>query len=315
MSITLYTGTPGSGKSFHAAKDIERRMRRGGTLICNFPVNTGFVRKCRAQVEYWDNSELTAERLVAYALEHHKIGKEGQALVVIDECQIIFNCRDFGRKDRNAWVTFFSQHRKLGFNIILITQSDRMLDKQIRSLVEDEVKHRKLKNYGFGGMFLSLFSFGRTWFIAIDYWYGGNKLKLGHSVFPYRKRYSTLYDSYRLFSDMVSAGGAVCAGGNRVSGGAPGNGGAARGDRDERGLLLERLAAVLEEARNRKAAWAPICCLCPYSFANFPKGGMAGGTLPPRPLIQAAQGRGPLRRAGQQVALSMARKSWAFFRA
>jgi len=153
MSISLYTGTPGSGKSFHAAKDIEHRMRRGGTLICNFPVNTGFVKKCRAQVEYWDNSELTAERLVAYALEHHKIGKEGQALVVIDECQIIFNCRDFGRKDRNAWVTFFSQHRKLGFNIILITQSDRMLDKQIRSLVEDEVKHRKLNNYGFGGMF------------------------------------------------------------------------------------------------------------------------------------------------------------------
>ena len=38
-------------------------------------------------------------------------------------------------------MTFFSQHRKLGFNIILITQSDRMLDKQIRSLVEDEVKH------------------------------------------------------------------------------------------------------------------------------------------------------------------------------
>ena len=253
MSITLYTGTPGSGKSFHAAKDIEHRMRRGGTLICNFPVNTGFVKKCRAQVEYWDNSELTAERLVAYALEHHKIGKEGQALVVIDECQIIFNCRDFGRKDRNAWVTFFSQHRKLGFNIILITQSDRMLDRQIRSLVEDEVKHRKLNNYGFGGMFLTLFSFGRTWFIAIDYWYGGNKLKLGHSVFPYRKRYSNLYDSYRLFSDMVTAGGAVCAGGDRAGGGAPGNGGAASGGQEERGLLLERLAAVLVEARNRKS--------------------------------------------------------------
>lgn len=252
MSITLYTGTPGSGKSFHAAKDIERRMRRGGTLICNFPVNEGFVKKCRAHVEYWDNSELTAERLVAYALQHHKIGVEGQALVVIDECQIIFNCRDFGRKDRNAWVTFFSQHRKLGFNIILITQSDRMLDKQIRSLVEDEVKHRKLNNYGFGGMFVTLFSFGRTWFIAIDYWYGGNKLKLGSSVFPYRKRYSNLYDSYRLFSDMVPAGGAVCAGGNRVSGGAPGNGGAASGDRDERAVLLARLAAVLAEARNRK---------------------------------------------------------------
>ena len=252
MSIWLYTGTPGSGKSFHAAKDIERRLRRGGGLICNFPVNTGFVKKCRAHVEYWDNSELTAERLVAYALEHHRMGKEGQALVVIDECQIIFNCRDFGRKDRNAWVTFFSQHRKLGFNVILITQSDRMLDKQIRSLVEEEVKHRKLNNYGFGGMFLTLFSFGRTWFIAINYWYGGNKLKLGYSVFPYRKRYSSLYDSYRLFSDMVTAGGAVCAGGNRARVGAPGNGGAASGGRDERAVLLGRLAAVLAQARNRK---------------------------------------------------------------
>ena len=42
------------------------------------------------------------------------------------------------------------------------------------------------------------------------------------------------------------------AGGDRASGGAPGNGGAASGGRDERGLLLERLAAVLVEARNRK---------------------------------------------------------------
>lgn len=179
MSITLYTGTPGSGKSFHAAKDIVQRLKRGGGLICNFPVNENFVgKRLKAHVEYWDNSELTASRLVAYAMEHHEIGKEGQTLVVIDECQIIFNCRDFGRKDRNAWVTFFSQHRKLGFNVILITQSDRMLDRQIRSLVEEEVKHRKLNNYGFGGMFLTLFTFGRTWFISINYWYAGNKLKL-----------------------------------------------------------------------------------------------------------------------------------------
>lgn len=67
---------------------------------------------------------------------------------------------------------------KLGFNVILISQSDRMLDRQIRALIETEVRHRKLNNYGFGGMFLTLLTFGRTWFIAIDYWYGGNRLKL-----------------------------------------------------------------------------------------------------------------------------------------
>lgn len=258
MSIWLYSGTPGSGKSFHAAKDIVRRLKKGGGLICNFPVNEDFVpaKKLRAHVEYWDNSELTAERLVAYALERHKIGKENQTLVVIDECQIIFNCRDFGRKDRNAWVTFFAQHRKLGYNVILISQSDRMIDRQIRSLIETEVRHRKLNNYGLGGMFLSLFSFGRTWFIAIDYWYGGNKLKLGQTVFPYRKRYSEVYDSYKLFSDMVTAGGDVCAGGNRVSGGAPGNGVAAEDDQEQKKALVLDLISVLR-VRQRELAVLP----------------------------------------------------------
>lgn len=244
MSITLYTGTPGSGKSFHAAKEIVRCLKRSCGLICNFPINEHYVRKPKAHVEYWDNSELTAERLVAYALEHHKIGKEGQTLVVIDECQIIFNCRDFGRKDRNAWVTFFSQHRKLGFNVLLITQSDRMLDKQIRALVEDEVKHRKLNNYGFGGFFLSLLTFGRTWFIAITYWYGGNKLKLYSSVFPYYKRLGNVYDSYKLFSDMVTAGGDVCAGGDRAAVGPQGTAAPPDGDQNRR-QLHQRLVDVL----------------------------------------------------------------------
>lgn len=251
MSIWLYTGTPGSGKSYHAARDIVTRLKRPGGLICNFPVNEGFVppKKLRSHVEYWDNSELTAARLVSYALEHHKIGVEGQTLVVIDECQIIYNCRDFGRKDRNAWVTLFSQHRKLGFNFVLITQNDRMLDKQIRALVETEIRHRKLNNYGFGGLLISLT--GMTWFIAIEYWYGGNKLKLGQQLFPYRKKYARVYDSYKLFSDMASSGGAVCAGGNRVSGGAPGNGGAA-GEEKERRALQMRLASVLLEMQKRK---------------------------------------------------------------
>lgn len=257
MSIWLYTGTPGSGKSFHAAKDIVGRLKRPGGLIANFPVNEDFVPegKRKSHVEYWDNSELTAERLVAYALEHHKMGVEGQTLVIIDECQIIFNCRDFGRKDRNAWVTLFSQHRKLGYNFILITQNDRMLDKQIRALVETEIRHRKLNNYGFGGLLISLT--GMTWFVAIEYWYGGNKLMLGKQIFAYHKKYAKVYDSYKLFSDMVSAGGAVCAGGNRASGGAPGNDGPAGDDQEERRALVCRLISALTVMQNAALVPAP----------------------------------------------------------
>lgn len=212
MSIALYTGTPGSGKSYHAARDIVAWLKRGKPLIANFPVNPECVLKKLGkgtlEVTYSDNSELTADSLSAYAYKHNKPGVEGQCLVVIDECQVIFNCRDFGRKDRNAWVNLFAQHRKLGFDFILITQHDRMLDRQIRYLVETEVKHRKLNNYGLGGMILSLFTGMSTWFVAIEYWYGGNRLKLNSRTFRYNKKYENVYDSYRLFTDMAGLPGA-----------------------------------------------------------------------------------------------------------
>lgn len=202
--ITLYSGTPGSGKSYHAAKDLIARFRRGGGIIANFPLKVpdNIKPKKELRVAYWDNSEITPQRLVAYALKYHKMGVEGQTLIVVDEAQVIFNCRDFHAKDRADWVKFFSQHRKLGFNMLLITQNDRMLDRQIRVLIENEVKHRKLNNYGFGGGVLSLLTFGSTWFIAIEYWYGGNKLLLSREVFRYNKRVSEIYDSYRMFDDQ-----------------------------------------------------------------------------------------------------------------
>ena len=86
---------------------------------------------------------------------------------------------------------------------------------------------------------------GMTWFVAIEYWYGGNKLMLSKQIFAYHKKYSKVYDSYKLFSDMVSAGGDVCAGGNRASDGAPGNGGPDAHDQQAKKRLMRRLVAVL----------------------------------------------------------------------
>ena len=211
--IWLYTGTPGSGKSLHAAKDIFFRLkRRKGGLICNFPILESRIPDGYPFL-YLDNSELTVKRLVDFARQHHKVGKEGQTLIIIDECQILFNCRTFGKSDRGDWVKFFTQHRKLGYNIILITQNDRMIDKQIRALVEYEIRHRKLTNYGFGGKVLGfvslllfplrLFGYGATWFLAIEYWYGGNGLKLSQEAFLYRQLYADMYDSYRMFDSTL----------------------------------------------------------------------------------------------------------------
>lgn len=200
--IWLYTGTPRSGKSLHAARVILKRMKKPGFIICNYAVKTDIVKHCRANVIYKDNSELSANYFVQFAMEHHKIGIEGQSLIVIDECQILFNCRDFGRKDRSDWINFFAQHGKLGYDIILITQNSRMLDKQIRSFIEVEVKHRKLSQYGFLG---ALICFIRPRFAAVSYWAGGNGVYTGKEIFSYQKKYSVIYDSYKMFSEFASA--------------------------------------------------------------------------------------------------------------
>ena len=212
--------TSAEGISRHIGKAVDRAGSRAQRTVQErhtLPTGAGIVDAEGAICHAVGNSELTAKRLVEYALEHHKIGVEGQTMVIIDECQIIFNCRDFGRKDRGAWVTLVSQHRKLN-------------------------------NYGFGGLLISLT--GMTWFVAIEYWYGGNNLMLSKQIFAYHKKYSKVYDSYKLFSDMVSAGGDVCAGGNRASGGAPGNGGPDAHDQQVKKRLMRRLVAVLIVIQN-----------------------------------------------------------------
>lgn len=194
--IWLYSGTPGSGKSYHAACDIFYRIKRKNKMknkvIGNFPIAL-----TNKNYTYLDNSEITPAKLRNYARLHHVLGVEGQTLVILDEAQIIFNSRSWNSSDgtRMEWIIFFTQHRKLGFDFILIAQNDRMIDRQIRSLVEYEVAHLKIGNYF---RFLPI-----TVFLAVQRWYG-QKMKLAHELIFYRKKIAAIYDTYKLFSQRNS---------------------------------------------------------------------------------------------------------------
>jgi hypothetical protein len=98
-------------------------------------------------------------------------------------------------------------------------------------LVETETKHRKLNNYGLGGMLISL-TFC-TWFVAIDYWYGGNKLVIGKQVLRFKKRYEKFYDSYKLFEKMSSKKTSTAGVSGAGDSGAPGEADAGRDDEYE----------------------------------------------------------------------------------
>ena len=89
--------------------------------------------------------------LVGYASQFHKRQPDGQmiekqTLVIIDECQTIFNSRSWNTKGRSDWISMFTQHRKFGFEFLLISQDKVFVDKQIRAVFEWDYEHRNLKS-------------------------------------------------------------------------------------------------------------------------------------------------------------------------
>lgn len=203
--IELYSGTPGSGKSLHVAKIIRERLRMYNCVIIgNFYVNQNTVKKRKGTYIYVDNSRLEPERLIKFAIRYarHKGRrlKEDELYLFIDEAQLLFNSRDWQLIKTSGWVSFYSQHRKLGFYIGLIAQFDRMLDRQIRSLVENEIKHRKVSRAGLFGKLLGFLT-GDNLFIYIKIWYP-MKQKVYSEFFLGTKKVYDLYDSYGFFQTI-----------------------------------------------------------------------------------------------------------------
>ena len=203
MAIVLYSGTPGSGKSLHLAREIYDYcgLRKDRLVIANFQVDTTKLKK-PDRFMYMDNQDLTPENLIdlgrsRFDLYKNYADRENTIILMIDECQLLFNARQWNDSDRSAWVKFFTQHRKLGYSIILVAQFDLMIDKQIRSLIEIQFVHRKFSSMGIFGLLLKLIFRGDL-YVAIEVFYA-LKLKTGQRFFRAHKKYYTLYDTADLF--------------------------------------------------------------------------------------------------------------------
>jgi len=206
--IKLFSGTPGSGKSLHTAEKIFYALRAGRPVICNFDINQDFVkgrrgRKC--DFVYLANDQLSVEYLLSYSSNYfanHRM-REDWILLVLDEAQLLFNAREWGQTGRREWLSFFSQHRKYGYEIILVAQFDRMLDRQIRSLIEYEFIHRKVSNFGPWGKIFSAFFLGKL-FVSVKMWYPLHE-RIGAEWFVCKKRFFRLYDTFKNFSDSENS--------------------------------------------------------------------------------------------------------------
>lgn len=201
MSISLYSGTPGSYKSYHATSDVLSWLRRGKNVVANFPISTDkyFHKRGKLGVfSFVPNSALTVDYLLKFAKENHKSASvKAQTLVVIDEASIMFNARQFELSSRMEWVNFFANHRHFNFDVILIAQNDRMLDRQIRGLLEYDMKHRALKNMNLA---MALLSFAcKGIFHCVEYWYPC-KLKTSTHLMKFNQKKADCYDTMALFN-------------------------------------------------------------------------------------------------------------------
>lgn len=217
--IELYTGSVGSGKSYHALRRglVKCNAWTNNVVVANFPIRATSKREKENWI-YVD--EPCVDYLIELSVDRKFIGREGYALLIIDEAGLFFNSRDWQIKsnERKKWIKFFSQSRKFGYDVVLIAQDERMIDRQIRSMAEYRVKHLKLRYFWyFKWLPLQVFMY-------VAFWTGGRFNGIP-SLDVYLPWVARKYDTMRLF-DMGDAIaevlGKVEAGRGEQAGGPPG---------------------------------------------------------------------------------------------
>lgn len=197
MATKCYTGTPGSGKSLHATRNMVGWLEEGKNVIANFPIKVNEIKKNRGHFFYFSNDDITVPLLMQFNRTMHEPRKMGQTLLVIDEASVKFNSRTWNAKDRLDFLSFFAQHRHYGYDIILIQQNLNQIDSQIRALVEIEVHHRHANNYWlYRWLPFQLF-------IAVER-NTAIKDKNSADFFTYSKYYGGLYDTFFEFNPALA---------------------------------------------------------------------------------------------------------------
>lgn len=198
--IKMFEGTPGSGKSYNAIREALLALWGGKFVIANFSIKFSKREKKKGYADrffFWENEELTIENLIRFAIEHDILAKEGHCLVIVDEAGGRYNIKqskksEQGQEDLKAWSIFFSQHRKLGFDFILVCQSEKQIDRQLREYIENIIRHRQVNR--FGPFWLLPFKL----FVAVEIWRPVRE-RVGAEFFILRKSVANRYDHMAMF--------------------------------------------------------------------------------------------------------------------
>lgn len=219
--IALVTGQPGSGKSYYAVREIWQALEAGRYVATNVEMTSDWAakmargnaaRRCipgrvaRIERSYRERLYMTHDLDELFRLRLPGTG-EARGLCVLDEAHNWLNARSWRDDDRGPAVRWFTQHRKLGWDVLLITQTAETIDRQVRSLFEYHVHLRNLRRMKVLGLPVVPF----TMFMAIWQWHGVQSKSIAKRQ-AYRlnktiaRTYDTLATSHGLEDDAAEAG-------------------------------------------------------------------------------------------------------------
>ena len=228
--IQLWSGTPGSGKSLHVAHEIREDLRlpfgQSKNVISTCYIDTTYCFMnilqelvfiiTRGKIHLYNDDprakrfhyvpieEITPKYLYEFAAKYHVYGKEHQTTLVLDECVAIFSPTVLSEniKRWNEWDEFFRKHRHLGYNVIIIPQSKKLISRKVIEYCEFEVKHYNRKHQGMFGWLLSLIC-GGSLFSYSTCWRGTRDKPLEQKFFTYRRLFGSMYNSYSMFDETL----------------------------------------------------------------------------------------------------------------
>lgn len=215
MMVTV-TGVPGSGKTLYTTTKITEAILAGKSVATNVVLTDDWAeriakttilrlqpRRRRRRCAEWRRrlvyvNDVDALARVRLSTEGIKRGKlEGRGVAVLDEAGEWLDARAWAEdpESRKRTNRFFRQHRKLGWDVYLISQEAEMIDKQVRTLAEYEVRLRNLRHVKLLGVPVLPFNL----FVALWAWHGVRSQRPAKKeFFRVKRRTAGMYDTHQI---------------------------------------------------------------------------------------------------------------------
>lgn len=116
--IVLYRGARGRGKTLSMVKDAYKFYTLGYKILSNFMLKFG--------------ERITSEQLLALNRDSNLF----DCVLVIDEAQLFFDSRNFGKESNKTFSNFIQQIRKRNIFILFTTQYANTVDLRLRQHID-----------------------------------------------------------------------------------------------------------------------------------------------------------------------------------